>query len=69
MYAEENNAASYHNGAGGLAFADGHAEIHKWKGSKIKSPVSNVLLQLNVPADDSKNDIIWLSDVTTVARP
>jgi prepilin-type N-terminal cleavage/methylation domain-containing protein/prepilin-type processing-associated H-X9-DG protein len=23
--------ATYHNGAGGLSFADGHAEIHKWK--------------------------------------
>lgn len=22
--------ASYHNGAGGLVFADGHAQIHKW---------------------------------------
>ena len=26
-----NVPASYHNGAGGLAFADGHAEIKKWK--------------------------------------
>jgi prepilin-type N-terminal cleavage/methylation domain-containing protein len=25
--------ASYHNNAGGLAFADGHSEIHKWKGA------------------------------------
>jgi prepilin-type N-terminal cleavage/methylation domain-containing protein/prepilin-type processing-associated H-X9-DG protein len=24
--------ATYHSGAGGLCFADGHAEIHKWKG-------------------------------------
>ncbi len=24
--------ASYHNGAGGISFADGHSEIHKWKG-------------------------------------
>jgi prepilin-type N-terminal cleavage/methylation domain-containing protein/prepilin-type processing-associated H-X9-DG protein len=23
--------ANYHNGAGGLSFADGHAEIHKWQ--------------------------------------
>jgi prepilin-type N-terminal cleavage/methylation domain-containing protein/prepilin-type processing-associated H-X9-DG protein len=23
---------TYHNGAAGFAFADGHAEIHKWKG-------------------------------------
>lgn len=25
--------ATYHNGACGFSFADGHAEIHKWKGS------------------------------------
>ena len=25
--------ASYHNGACGFSFADGHAEIHKWKSS------------------------------------
>jgi prepilin-type processing-associated H-X9-DG protein len=25
--------ATYHNGAGGFAFADGHSEIHKWKAS------------------------------------
>ncbi len=24
--------ATYHNGAAGFAFADGHAEIHKWRG-------------------------------------
>jgi len=57
--------ASYHNGACGLSFADGHSEIHKWKGSNIR----RVNLQgLNVPAGDSANDIIWWSDVTTVAR-
>jgi len=25
--------ATYHNGAGGFALADGHAEVHKWRGS------------------------------------
>ncbi|HEX3719432.1 MAG TPA: prepilin-type N-terminal cleavage/methylation domain-containing protein [Verrucomicrobiae bacterium] len=27
--------AAYHNGACGFAFADGHAEIHKWLGTKF----------------------------------
>ncbi len=31
--------ASYHNGACGIAFADGHAEIHTWLGNWIKSPL------------------------------
>ncbi len=60
--------ASYHNGACGFSFADGHAEIHKWQGSKIKAPVKNTAMSLNVPAGDSVKDIIWWSDVTTVAK-
>ncbi len=59
--------ASYHNGAAGLSFADGHSEIHQWKGSKIKPPVKyNGSLALDVPAGDSLNDIIWWSQNTTV---
>jgi len=60
--------ASYHNGACGLSFADGHSDIHKWLGTLIKPRVSGRLIQLNVPAGDSKNDIIWLSDITTVPK-
>ena len=60
--------ASFHNGAGGLSFADGHSEIHKWHGSSIRLPVTGVYIHLDNPAGDSKNDIVWLSDVTTVAK-
>ena len=61
--------ASYHNGAAGFSFADGHSEIHQWKGSKIKAPVKyNNNLALNVPAGDSVRDVIWWSKNTTVAR-
>ena len=59
--------ASYHNGACGFSFADGHSEIHKWRGSKIKPPVQYTgTMQLNVDAGDSTGDIEWLSGVTTV---
>jgi prepilin-type N-terminal cleavage/methylation domain-containing protein len=59
--------ASYHLGAAGLNFADGHAEIHRWVGSRIKAPVRyNNNLQLNVPAGDSARDIFWWSQNTTV---
>jgi prepilin-type N-terminal cleavage/methylation domain-containing protein/prepilin-type processing-associated H-X9-DG protein len=61
--------ASYHNGAAGLNFADGHSEIHRWKGNKIKAPVKyNNNLALNVPAGDSLQDLKWWSRNTTVAR-
>lgn len=32
--------ASYHGGAGGFSFADGHSEIHKWVSSYIRQPIS-----------------------------
>jgi prepilin-type N-terminal cleavage/methylation domain-containing protein len=33
--------ASYHNGACGFSFAEGHAETHNWLGGVIKRPVIN----------------------------
>lgn len=61
--------ASYHNGACGLAFADGHSEIHKWLGNKIKAPVTYTgTMALNVAAGDSTRDIKWWSENTTVRR-
>ncbi len=58
--------ASYHNGACGFTFFDGHAEIHKWVGSKIKAKVQyNNALNLNVDAGDSVEDVKWMSSVTT----
>jgi prepilin-type N-terminal cleavage/methylation domain-containing protein/prepilin-type processing-associated H-X9-DG protein len=32
--------ASYHGGAGGISFADGHSEIHKWKSGATTFPVT-----------------------------
>ncbi len=61
--------ASYHNGACGLSFADGHSEIHKWQGARIKERVTYTgTMSLNVSAGDSVKDIIWWSENTTVAR-
>jgi prepilin-type processing-associated H-X9-DG protein len=61
--------ASYHNGACGFSFADGHSEIHKWRGSRIKQPVRNVLMPLNVTANpDSGVDVRWMAEYATVRR-
>jgi len=35
-----NLPASYHNRAGGFSFADGHAEIHKWRDHRTVKPVT-----------------------------
>ena len=55
--------ASYHNGAGTFAFADGHAEVHKWKGSLITPPAMKVHYTAGVTAPSVKNDpdTKWLS--------
>jgi prepilin-type processing-associated H-X9-DG protein len=58
--------ASYHNGAAGLSFADGHSEIHQWKGSRIKAPVKYRNWLTTQAAGDSLRDIIWWSENTTV---
>jgi prepilin-type processing-associated H-X9-DG protein len=60
--------ASFHGGACGFSFADGHSEIHRWLGKAIQVPVTGQLMQLNNPAGDSQKDILWLSDVTTVVK-
>src|SRR3989442_9343268 len=56
--------ASFHCGACGFSFADGHSEIHKWKGNRIKAPVTYTgNLALNVPAaPDSGPDVRWMAD-------
>ena len=53
--------ATYHNSAGGLSFADGHSEIHKWKG--IKYP-KGALPSTAVTAVQ-RPDWDWLANVTT----
>jgi prepilin-type processing-associated H-X9-DG protein len=59
--------ASYHNGACGFSFSDGHAEIHRWIGRTIKPPVKyDGSVALNVPARDSLVDAKWMSQNTTV---
>lgn len=56
--------ASYHNGAAGFSFSDGHAEIHKWIGKTIK-PGATIPV-LGIPALDSARDVKWMADNTTV---
>jgi prepilin-type N-terminal cleavage/methylation domain-containing protein len=57
--------ASYHNGAGGISFSDGRAEIRKWVDARTRAPVRyDGSLQLNVSSPNNQ-DMIWLSDRTS----
>ncbi len=57
--------ASYHNGACGFAFADGHAEIKKWVDGRTRAPAKyNGSLSLNV-ASPNNVDVLWFAERTT----
>jgi prepilin-type N-terminal cleavage/methylation domain-containing protein/prepilin-type processing-associated H-X9-DG protein len=52
--------ASYHNGAGGLAFADGHSEIKKWTDARTTPNLKpGQLLPLGVNSPNNR-DVDWL---------
>jgi prepilin-type N-terminal cleavage/methylation domain-containing protein/prepilin-type processing-associated H-X9-DG protein len=51
---------SQHAGACGMAFADGHAEIHKWQGPIANVPVT-YLAQRNIPCSLSDPDMLYLA--------
>ncbi len=57
--------ASYHNGAAGFSFADGHSEIHKWLYASTKQKVTFNGFNGNVPGRE-KGDWQWLRQRTSV---
>jgi len=57
--------ASYHNRAAGLAFADGHSEIHKWLDPRTTPTLKRGQeLALNV-ASPNNVDMTWTRDHAT----
>ena len=55
--------ASYHNNAGSLSFADGHAEIKRWTDSGVlRDP------QSGMKKDPNSADLTWLQERTTVSQ-
>lgn len=60
--------ASYHNGACGFSFADGHAITKKWLDPRTKpKPTYTGVLQLGVLTPNNV-DMIWLTEHTSVAK-
>ncbi len=58
-----NVPAAYHAGSGGLTFADGHAEIHRWRSDEVRrtQQVGNQAKKwefMGVPATNP--DLVWL---------
>ena len=51
--------AIYHGGAAGIAFADGHSEIHKWKDAATLAPI------MGSRGVQAPNDLFWMQDHST----
>lgn len=58
-------AATYHNRAGGLSFADGHSEIRKWTDKNILTPPTPID---RVRIDPNSKDYTWLAERTTIKK-
>ena len=59
---------SYHNRAGGLSFADGHAEIHRWVDARTTPPLIKDGRISDILKSPFNPDVIWLQDRSTRRR-
>jgi prepilin-type N-terminal cleavage/methylation domain-containing protein/prepilin-type processing-associated H-X9-DG protein len=56
--------ATYHNGAGGMAFCDGHAQIKKWQDASVLTMKTENPTAL-APNPTTCPDLPWLQSVST----
>lgn len=64
--------ASYHNGAAGLSFADGHAETHRWRYALTRQPAranTDGPPLLPLPFENERGDFDWLMQRMSVHTP
>ena len=62
-----NFPASYHNGAGGVTFADGHSEIKRWLDPRTKPPrIPGVKAQFT--PSPKNQDVAWLQEHATALK-
>jgi len=62
--------ASYHNGACGMAFCDGHAIIKKWRDATVLTwTITDNSGTPESPGPDKNADLDWLLNVTTYYHP
>src|ERR1035437_5668129 len=58
---------SLHGNACGIVYADGHSDVHIWKGSKTTPQVTYITYLQNVSVTGdiaSQNDLTWLAQHT-----
>jgi prepilin-type N-terminal cleavage/methylation domain-containing protein/prepilin-type processing-associated H-X9-DG protein len=63
-----NVPASYHGSSGGVTFADGHSEVHRWKSPEvlIRQVAGNETTKIqNIPVAANNVDFMWLTNHAT----
>lgn len=62
--------AAYHGGAGGFSFADGHAELRKWRDDRTTPPVlKGQNRDYNFKSTPNNPDVAWMQDNSTRRIP
>jgi prepilin-type N-terminal cleavage/methylation domain-containing protein/prepilin-type processing-associated H-X9-DG protein len=63
-----NLPAGYHGGSGGVTFADGHAEIHRWRSAEVQAPqqVAQKKKWEFLPVSAQNVDLLWMRAHATV---
>jgi prepilin-type processing-associated H-X9-DG protein len=62
--------AAYHGGAGGFSFADGHAELKKWRDSRTTPPLLKGQAQsFQFKPTGGNPDVAWMQDNSTRRLP
>lgn len=57
---------SYHGGAGGFSFADGHSELKKWSNPLIlEKPLKGVVRPYPTPLGGKDKDVVWMQERST----
>jgi prepilin-type N-terminal cleavage/methylation domain-containing protein len=60
--------ASYHCGAAGFSFADGHSEIKKWMAGTTKRGVLQNANDFPIAVGSDTRDIAWVAERTTIRK-
>jgi prepilin-type N-terminal cleavage/methylation domain-containing protein/prepilin-type processing-associated H-X9-DG protein len=60
--------ASYHNGACGISFADGHAEIHKWRDARTMPPITGIFMASSVVVSSGNLDMVYMSEHASIRK-
>lgn len=56
---------NYHNDAAGLAFADGHSEIKKWRDGRTTKPFQKGVVTPYPNPSPNNQDVVWMQERAT----